>query len=1426
MSCQYPILVFVLSFLAISPIHAGDWPMWRYDAGCSAVSPHALPEGLKLHWVRQLPESQPAWPASQPKLQFDRFYQPVVMGHRLFVGSNVNDSVAAYDTRSGNELWRFFTEAPVRFAPVTANGKVYAISDDGFLYCLNAESGALLWKVNGGPTRRPIIGNDRLVSTWPARGGVVLADGVLYFAASIWPSMGIFIHAVDAETGRILWTNSETGSRYMVHPHGAASFGSIVPQGYLAVSGNYLVVPGGRSLPAVFNRKTGELIHFNFGGKSSGGFQVMAAGDCYCVGGDVYRLKDGNPLTRLDARLMTDEFAIALERDFLQIQSLAGEIKTETTTDRKGKKQSKVSFAPHQKRFVPRGSELPDEIYCRAGNRLFLGEKNKVASMEFDPQSKKPLQVNWSAKVEGTPTTMIAADDRLFVVTAEAKLYCFAALDQEAIRHDLNRTPLSKSSDKGTTIAKSAIKASKTKAGYAVALGIGSGRIIEEIIGQTNFHLVAVETDQKKRNRLQNQMSDAGLYGTRLAVFSGNPTAFPYPPYFANLIVTEDAALSHQLIQVEPLRHVFQALRPYGGVLVLPTTDAQHQSIQQTLNQHAEIFDGAQLDREGDLTFLRRVGPLPKSAEWSHQYGDATNSVVSKDQLVKAPLGVLWFGGPSNDKVLPRHGHGPSPQVAGGRLVIEGPDMLRAVDVYTGRVHWEKDLPGVGDYYNVTSHFSGAGEVGSNYVTLGDQVFVIHNDKILELNAETGETRYTYELPKIPGNPQPHWGYLAAAGPRLVATSSPVKLPGTSTRTSSKPVVPKDYHTIIKPHSSWQFLAGSDPQDNWTQSADSTKTWKQGTAGFGYGDGDDRTVLKTMPGRFARVYVRKEIPGSEMQNLKELALAINYDDAFIAYLNGHEIARINVGKGNGKNASRIGSHEAKGYELVPIKNFQKLIREGKNVLAIEGHNTSTTSSDFTLDPYLVGKPAGNSPLAKAEKETKDSSATKKLSAMLESASKSSSSRRLVVFDRKTHRELWNREAVYSFRHNGIVVTENHIFCIDSLSPDQLQTLKRRGVQATGEPRLLALDAQTGDVIWSTTKNVFGTFLNYSTEHDVLLQAGSAYRDRAKDEVGTGMIAYRGSTGDVLWQDLKLSYNGPCLLWKDKIITNGAKGFQLGLLDGEKTGWSFSRMYGCNTVLGSEHLLTFRSGAAGFCDLTGDSGTGNLGGFRSSCTSNLIAADGVLNAPDYTRTCSCAYQNQTSVAWIHMPDADAWTFSSLGSTDDLERIGWNLGAPGDRRSTEGTLWLEYPNEGGPSPRLDVKLEPKQIDWFEDHASTIEGESLPWVAASGGEGVRKLTLAVPDGLAKHQSWNVRLYFREPRSLEPGQRVFSIEIQGDRVADNCDVMRESGGANISLTKSFKDILSGKSLTVELTPTNGSKPPIISGVEILPQTENAKSE
>src|SRR5205085_5429614 len=98
---------------------------------------------------------------------FDAAYEPVVLGKLLLVGSSRTDSVTALDTATGAEKWRYYAEGPVRFAPAAWEGRVYFACDDGHLYCLDAGTGRMLWKFRGGPSDRRVLGNGRLISTWP-----------------------------------------------------------------------------------------------------------------------------------------------------------------------------------------------------------------------------------------------------------------------------------------------------------------------------------------------------------------------------------------------------------------------------------------------------------------------------------------------------------------------------------------------------------------------------------------------------------------------------------------------------------------------------------------------------------------------------------------------------------------------------------------------------------------------------------------------------------------------------------------------------------------------------------------------------------------------------------------------------------------------------------------------------------------------------------------------------------------------------------------------------------------------------------------------------------------------------------------------------------------------------------------------------------
>ena len=149
-----------------------DWPMWRYDAARTADAPLVLDEELHLQWVRELPAPIRAWRHQfddKGKLEFDVSYSPVVKDGKIFVPSNATDSVTAYSIEDGGELWRFYADGPVRFAPVAWNGNVYFGSDDGYLYCVDAGSGELEWKFQGGPNDHRLLGNERIINIWAAR---------------------------------------------------------------------------------------------------------------------------------------------------------------------------------------------------------------------------------------------------------------------------------------------------------------------------------------------------------------------------------------------------------------------------------------------------------------------------------------------------------------------------------------------------------------------------------------------------------------------------------------------------------------------------------------------------------------------------------------------------------------------------------------------------------------------------------------------------------------------------------------------------------------------------------------------------------------------------------------------------------------------------------------------------------------------------------------------------------------------------------------------------------------------------------------------------------------------------------------------------------------------------------------------------------
>lgn len=1331
----YRTLPLCLIWAIFTNCYAADWPTWRYDAQRTANAPDGIPTDLSLQWVRELASPSPAWPPDQYSIQFDLSYEPIVVGKLLYLPSNTNDSVTAYDTETGAERWRFYTDGPVRFAPTYSEGNLYLVSDDGCLYCLDAKTGEQKWWYRGGPSEDRVLGNKRLVSMWPARGAPVVHEGVVYFTASIWPFMGIFVHAVDAETGEKVWTNSGDGSTYITQPHSSPAFAGVAPQGYLLIANNRLLVPGSRSTPAAFSLSSGKQMFYEANhGKMTGGYAV-AAGEGWFINHDIlYEGAWGEMIERgkyaTDLPVIDGNNLYSVVDGKVTARTVA--LKEETTTDRRGREKMEAKGWGDPLWSAENLTGL-SKIHLKAGSRIYGSSADGTLAAIDLSDSQAAGNIVWNLKIGGKPFSMIAGDEKLFVVTEEGSLYCFGEGSGETKTHSDEKSLLARAVPTSDSAAE-IIERTGVSEGYCLSFGLGDGSLLEGLIKNSGLHIVGIDSDANRVEELRKYWTATRDYGARMAVIHANPMEIPLPPYLASLIVAPDLESAGFSDTDGFVKKVFHSLRPYGGVACLRIPKDQIESFKKTVDDAG--LEHAVVDTDGDWTLLKREGALPGSDDWTHQYADSANSVVSQDSLVKAPLGILWWGGTSNQGILPRHGHGPSEQVIDGRLFIEGPDMIRAVDVYTGRLLWETILPGVGKHYDNTGHQPGANALGSNYVSTHDGIYVNYGAEVVRLDPASGEILNRFETPEDADGKKHELG--------AINVHDDVLLVGVSPETFASDV---DFHLE-------EFRKMEDDE-------------------------------KASVAKWVGEAIGESLSGEEFEAVSDSLTTLLGDPDLI---------------------SKVPQDPALSLKTAEVR---------KNIESYLDSNANASESDLGLKKLNRDLLVACIPNIRAREQ--------RVGGWIWSGVASGS---LVAMDRYSGEVLWTKEAENSFIHNSLILADGKVFCIDRLPETEVEALKRRGKSPEKPFRLLVADMKTGEEIWETKENIFGTWLGYSEEHDLLIQAGRASRDMLP-EPDDRLIAYKADSGEVVW-DKETQYGGPIMLHGDTLITQE---FALNLLTGEPkmrthplTGceipWTFARNYGCNSAVASEHLLTFRSAAGGFFDLSCDGGTGNIGGFRSGCTSNLIVANGVLNAPDYTRTCVCSYQLQSSLALVHMPDAEKWTFASYGREEGpIRSVGINLGAPGDRMAEDGKLWIDYPSVGGPSPEIPISTgaseEPR---WFRKHASLLEDHEWDWVHASGAEGIQELKIGLDTEEAEEKNYTVRLHFAEPEDSAPGERVFNVDLQGQRVLEGFDPAKEAGTSNRGIVKEFKGVRVNGQLKVQLGKANpnSEEEPVLSGVEI----------
>ncbi|MFP4056779.1 MAG: PQQ-binding-like beta-propeller repeat protein [Candidatus Brocadiia bacterium] len=174
-----------------APARGDEWPTYRHDPRRSGATRAEIGPKLERAWQASVGGVPTACTVAEGK---------------VFVASADTHEVRAFGASEGRALWRFTADGPVDTPPSVADGLALLGCAEGWVYCLRAADGRLVWRLRAAPAERLVGAFGRLESAWPVDGGVLLDDGRAYVVAgrSSFLDGGIRAWCLEPRTGRVL----------------------------------------------------------------------------------------------------------------------------------------------------------------------------------------------------------------------------------------------------------------------------------------------------------------------------------------------------------------------------------------------------------------------------------------------------------------------------------------------------------------------------------------------------------------------------------------------------------------------------------------------------------------------------------------------------------------------------------------------------------------------------------------------------------------------------------------------------------------------------------------------------------------------------------------------------------------------------------------------------------------------------------------------------------------------------------------------------------------------------------------------------------------------------------------------------------------------------------------------------------------------
>jgi outer membrane protein assembly factor BamB len=168
-----------------------DWSTYRCDNMRSGNAKSKIPEKLNTAWKSELA---------------GKLSPVVVSGDKLFVAETDKHTVHALDAKTGKPIWSYTTGGRVDSPPTIYKGRALFGSADGWVYCLKADDGELIWRFQAAPMDMRIMAFEQLESLWPVHGSVLIQDDKVYCVSgrSMFLDGGLRFLQLDPVTGEKL----------------------------------------------------------------------------------------------------------------------------------------------------------------------------------------------------------------------------------------------------------------------------------------------------------------------------------------------------------------------------------------------------------------------------------------------------------------------------------------------------------------------------------------------------------------------------------------------------------------------------------------------------------------------------------------------------------------------------------------------------------------------------------------------------------------------------------------------------------------------------------------------------------------------------------------------------------------------------------------------------------------------------------------------------------------------------------------------------------------------------------------------------------------------------------------------------------------------------------------------------------------------